>query len=35
VSNKTYETEHEHDAGKAGMRARFAKLLGSFHHAKR
>lgn len=32
VSNSEYETEHEHDSGKAGKRARLAKLLKKMNH---
>lgn len=35
VSNSEYESEHAHDSGKAGERARFALALKGFHHAKK
>lgn len=34
VSNRTFATEHEHDSGKTGQRARLAKVLEGLHHKK-
>lgn len=31
VSNSKFIEEHQHSKGKAGKRARFAKILESFH----
>lgn len=34
VSNSTYVKEHEHDSGKSGQRARFAKIMRMIRNKK-
>lgn len=33
VSNSAYISEHQHDSGKAGQRARFAAVMKGLHKA--